>query len=87
MYLCLLSLHKKVAAVWSAQLHKVEGLLKLWFETECIYSILLPSPNGSLQKLKVSLWAYAIHLCASFKLVTLMVQRRAAKSVKFGLAL
>lgn len=68
MYLCLLSLHKKVGAVWSAQLHKVEGLLKLCFEAECIYSILLPAPNGSLQKLKVSLWAYAAHLCTSFKL-------------------
>ena len=87
MYLCLLSLHKKVGAVWSAQLHKVEGLLKLWFEAECIYSILLSAPNGSLHKTKVSLWAYAIHLCASFKLVTSMVQRRAAKSVKFGLVL
>ena len=54
-YLCLLSLHKKVGAVWSAQLHKVEGLLKLWFEVECIYSIWDSAPNNTFAKTKVSL--------------------------------
>ena len=34
---------------------KAKTFLKLCFEAECIYSILLPAPNGSLQKLKVSL--------------------------------
>ncbi len=59
MYLCLLSLHKKVGAVWSAQLHKVEGLLKLWFEVECIYSIWVSAPNNTFAKTKVSLCAEA----------------------------
>ena len=58
-YLCLLSLHKKVGAVWSAQLHKVEGLLKLWFEVECIYSIWDSAPNNTFEKTKVSLCAEA----------------------------
>ena len=55
MYLCLLSLHKKVGAVWSAQLHKVEGLLKLWFEVECRDNVLASVPNDTFAKTKVSL--------------------------------
>ena len=54
-YLCLLSLHKKVGAVWSAQLHKVEGLLKLWFEVECRDNVLASVPNDTFAKTKVSL--------------------------------
>ena len=44
---------------------KETGLLKLRFEAECIYSILLSAPNGSLHKTKVSLWAYAAHPVSS----------------------
>ena len=55
---------------------KETGLLKLRFEAECIYSILLSAPNGSLHKTKVSLWAYAAHPRASLKLDTVRLRRK-----------
>ena len=55
---------------------KAKTFLKLCFEAECIYSILLPAPNGSLHKTKVSLWAYAAHPCGYFSFT-----RKVSKSV------